>query len=174
VFVGPVIVLIIGFIVYKGLTNRGQRSALGRAYADQVTGFREYLATAEADQIRFEEGQDIFSQYLPWAVIYDLTDRWTKVCAQLVQMGRLANIQPSWYYGDMASFNVFMFTQSLASISRAAMPAPSTSDSGFGGGSSFGSGLGFGGGSAFSGGGFGGGGGGFSGGGGGGGGVSSW
>lgn len=159
---GPIFVLILGLIVYRGLTHRGQRSAIGRAYADQVTGFREYLATAEADQIRFEEGEDIFSQYLPWAVIYDLTDRWTKVCAQLVAAGRLQDIQPTWYYGNIHAFNAFTFTQSLASVSTASLPAVSTSGSGFGGGT------------GFSGGGFGGGFSGFSGGGGGGGGAGSW
>ena len=157
VLIGPIVVLIIGFIVYKGLTHRGQRSAVGRAYADEVAGFREYLSTAEADQIKFEEGQDIFSQYLPWAVIYDLADRWTKICAQLVQMGRLTDVQPTWYYGNFNTFNVFMFTNSLGSLNQASMPQVQTpSGSGFGGGSAFG------------------GGGGFSGGGGGGGGVGSW
>ena len=158
---GPLAVLLIGFLVYKGLTRRGQRSAVGRAYADQVTGFREYLTTAEADQIKFEEGEDIFSQYLPWAVIFGVTDRWTKVCAQLVAEGRLANIQPAWYYGDYRFFNVYLFTNSLGRLDQAAMPVAqasswSSSGSGFGGGSSF----------SF--------GGGFSGGGGGGGGASSW
>ena len=154
--IGPLVVLLIGFIVYKGLTHRGQRSAVGRAYTDQIAGFREYLATAEADQIKFEEGQDIFSQYLPWAVIYELTDRWTKICAQLVQLGRLSSVQPTWYYGNYNTFNVFMFTNSISSLNQAAMPVVQSSGSGFGGGSAFG------------------GGGGFSGGGGGGGGVGSW
>jgi len=156
-WVGPIVVIVVGLLIYKGLTRRGQRSAVGRAYADQVAGFREYLATAEADQLRFEEGQDVFSQYLPWAIIFDLTDRWTKVCAQLVAQGRLANIQPTWYYGNFHTFNVYMFTNSLSSINQASMPlVQASSGSGFGGGSAFG------------------GGGGFSGGGGGGGGVRSW
>ena len=159
VLVAPLVILLIGFLVYKGLTRRGQRSAVGRAYADQVTGFREYLTTAEADQIRFEEGQDIFSQYLPWAVIYGVADRWTKICAQLVNEGKLANIQPTWYYGDYRMFNMMVFTNSLGRIQQASMPAQPT-----GGGGSFGGG--FGAGSAFSGG--------FSGGGGFGGGARSW
>jgi len=161
-WVAPLAIILIGFLVYKGMTRRGQRSAVGRAYADQVAGFREYLTTAEADQIKFEEGQDIFSQYLPWAVIYNVADRWTKLCAQLVDEGKLANIQPTWYYGDYRMFNMYAFTNSLGNISQASMPAAPA-----GGGWSSG-GTGFGGGSAF------GGGGGFSGGGGGGGGASSW
>jgi len=160
-WVAPLAILLIGFLIYKGLTRRGQRSAVGRAYADQVAGFREYLTTAEADQIKFEEGQDIFSQYLPWAVIYGVADRWTKICSQLVSEGKLANIQPTWYYGDYRMFNMMMFTNSLGRIQQASMPAQPTG----GGGGGFGGG-GFGAGSAFSGG--------FSGGGGFGGGARSW
>jgi len=161
-WVVPIAIMLIGLLVYKGLTRRGQRSAVGRAYADQVTGFRDYLTTAEADQIKFEEGQDIFSQYLPWAVIYDVADRWTKLCGQLIDEGKLANMQPTWYYGDYRMFNPYIFTSSLGNISRASMPAAPA-----GGGWSSG-GTGFGGGSAF------GGMGGFAGGGGGGGGARSW
>ncbi|MCL2489775.1 MAG: DUF2207 domain-containing protein [Propionibacteriaceae bacterium] len=159
-WVAPLAIILIGLLVYRGLTRRGQRSAVGRAYADQVTGFREYLTTAEADQIKFEEGQDIFSQYLPWAVIYDVADRWTKLCGQLVAEGRLANIQPTWYYGDYRLFNMYVFTNSLGNVSRASVPAAPAGGWASGG-------TGFGGGSAF-------GGGGFSGGGGGGGGARSW
>jgi len=122
----------------------------------KVEGFKTYLATAEADQIRFEEGEDIFSKYLPWAIAFDLADRWAKICGDLVAMGRLPNATPYWYVGsyNMAAFNTGFLTSSLAT---AAAPAPSSgaSGTGFGGGSSFG-------------------GGGFSGGGGGGGGGGSW
>jgi uncharacterized membrane protein YgcG len=123
---------------------------------DQVEGFRKYLATAEADQLRFEEGEDIFSKYLPWAIAFNLADRWAKVCADLVAMGRLPDVVPYWYVGyyHLGAFNTAFITSSLTS---AASPAPSagSSGTGFGGGSSFG-------------------GGGFSGGGGGGGGGGSW
>jgi len=153
-----VMVVAIGFVVYRVRTRAGRRSALGRAYADQVAGFREYLATAEADQVQFEEGQDIFSQYLPWAVIFGLTKRWVKICEKLVADGRLEALSPRWYGGG-SSFDVGSFTRSISSVTRSATASTSSSSSssyGSGGGSSFG------------------GGGGSSGGGGGGGGVSSW
>ena len=41
------------------------RTADGTAVLAQSLGFRRYLATAEANQLRFEEGEDIFSRYLP-------------------------------------------------------------------------------------------------------------
>ena len=136
--------------------RRGQRTADGRAVCDQVEGFRTYLATAEADQLKFEEGEDIFSRYLPWAIIFELADRWARICADLVAMGRIPDTTPYWYYGNynISAFNTGFLTSSLT---NAATPVPSSGSSG----------TGFGGGSSFSGGGF-------SGGGGGGGGSSSW
>jgi uncharacterized protein (TIGR04222 family) len=156
-FLIPLLPIIITLAVIRAKLKRGQRTAEGRAVCDQVEGFKTYLATAEADQIKFEEGEDIFSKYLPWAIIFELADRWAKICGDLVAMGRLPNETPYWYIGNyqMAAFNTAFLTSSLTS---AAMPVASSSGAG---------GTGFGGGSAF-------GGGGFSGGGGGGGGSGSW
>ena len=148
--------ILITVIVVRAKMRRGQRTPEGRAWTDQVEGFRTYLATAEAGQLRFEEGEDIFSRYLPWAIVFGLAERWAKVCGDLVAMGRLPDTTPYWYYGNLnlSSFNTGFLTGAL---STAATPVPSSSGS---------SGTGFGGGSSFSGG--------FSGGGGGGGGSSSW
>jgi uncharacterized membrane protein YgcG len=153
----PLLPIFITLAIIRAKLKRGQRTAEGRAVCDQVEGFRTYLATAEADQLKFEEGEDIFSKYLPWAIIFELADRWAKICGDLVAMGRLPNETPYWYIGNyqMAAFNTAFLTSSLTS---AATPVPSSSGAG---------GTGFGGGSAF-------GGGGFSGGGGGGGGSGSW
>lgn len=152
----PLIPILVTIGVIRVKLRRGRRTADGRAVCDQVEGFRTYLATAEADQIRFEEGEDIFSRYLPWAIIFDLTDRWTRICQQLIDAGRIPDITPGWYYGNL-HWSMFNYSMMASSISQASVPMPSSSTSG----------TGFGGGSAF-------GGGGFVGGGGGGGGTSSW
>ncbi len=55
----------------------------------QAQGFRQYLATAEARQLNFEADQDIYRRFLPWAILFDLTDRWTKIGEELVEMGRI-------------------------------------------------------------------------------------
>ena len=93
----PLLPILITFAIVRFKLRRGQRTADGRAVCDQVEGFKTYLATAEADQIRFEEGEDIFSKYLPWAIAFELADRWAKICGDLVAMGRLPNETPYWY-----------------------------------------------------------------------------
>jgi uncharacterized membrane protein YgcG len=155
----PLLPVLITVLVIRSKLRRGQRTADGRAVCDQVEGFRTYLATAEAEQLRFEEGEDIFSKYLPWAIVFELADRWADLCGQLAAMGRLPDTTPYWYTGYYSGgyFNTAFLTSNLTAAATPA-PAPSTSGS---------SGTGFGGGSSF-------GGGGFSGGGGGGGGSSSW
>lgn len=174
VFLGPLLLIVlpvllavvITALVARSKLKRGQRSAVGRALTDQVEGFRTYLATAEAEQLQFEEGEDIFSKYLPWAVAFDLTDRWTRVCQRLVELGRLPATAPVWYYGSTWDFGSLgrQFDDLDSSVgSSIATPAPTFSESGFGSS-----------GSAFDSGGFSSGGGGFSGGGGGGGGGGSW
>jgi uncharacterized protein (TIGR04222 family) len=153
----PLLPIVITLAVIRTKLKRGQRTAEGRAMCDQVEGFRTYLATAEADQLKFEEGEDIFSKYLPWAIIFELADRWAKICGDLVAMGRLPNETPYWYIGNyqMAAFNTSFLTSSLTSAATPVASSSGAGGTGFGGGSSFG-------------------GGGFSGGGGGGGGSGSW
>ncbi len=171
-FFGPVLLIALPLLISAGVTHavvrrklrRGQRSAYGRALTDQVEGFRTYLATAEAEQLRFEEGEDIFSKYLPWAIMFDLTDRWTRVCQRLVELGLLTSTAPAWYYGSTWDLNTFGWQLNTFDTSvgtSIAAPAPTFTESGFGSS-----------GSAFDSGGFSGGG--FSGGGGGGGGGGSW
>lgn len=55
-----------------------ERSATGAALRYQSAGFQEFLATADGDRLRFEEGAGIFSRYLPWAVAYGVTDQWVQ------------------------------------------------------------------------------------------------
>lgn len=157
--------LIVTGLVVGSKLAKPRRTGTGRALTDQVEGFRTYLATAEAGQLQFEEGEDVFSKYLPWAILFDLTERWTRLCEQLVAMGRLSAQPPDWYYGtswNLHAMNWQLSTMGAHVATAVAPPPPSISDSGFGS-----SGSAFGGGGGFSGGGF-------SGGGGGGGGGGSW
>lgn len=142
----------ITWAVVRAKSAKGQRSGIGTALTDQVIGFRTYLSTAEAEQLRFEEGEDIFSKYLPWAVAFGITQRWTQVCQRLVEMGRLTPTVPQWYAGsqwDMNSLSWQLDNFSSSVDSAVSYPASSSSsysssDSGFGSsGSSFSSGGGF-------------------------------
>lgn len=136
------------------------RTADGTALLAQALGFRRYLATAEAGQIRYEEAQDVFSRYLPYAIVFGLADRWARVFAELAEQG-VELTPPSWYVGANPAVGAAFWGTGLAgglgrfeSVTTAAISAPTPGTSG---GSGF---SGGGGGGGFSGGGVGGGGGG--------------
>ena len=120
----------------------------------QTLGFKQYLETAEADQLRWEEGEDIFSRYLPYAIAFDCADRWAKVFADLVARGEPVPV-PSWYVGVATQPQDFFTTQGLSSL----MGSFDTVSASLGGAVAAST-VGSGGGSGFSGGGFSGGGGG--------------
>jgi uncharacterized membrane protein YgcG len=136
------------------------RTALGTAVLAQAKGFREYLRTAEADQLRFEEGQDIFSRYLPYAIVFGEADRWVRVFGPLAASspsavgGSTSTGGMSWYAGpagwDLAHFgdSLDSFTSSASSTLATATPS-SSGGSGFSGGGSSGGGGGGGGGGSW-------------------------
>lgn len=139
---GLVVVGAIGYAAVRWLN--GHRTPVGRALADQVIGFEKYLSTAEAGQLRFEEGEDIFSKFLPWAIVLDIAERWQKVCAELAAAGRIPE-SPGWYAGP-AFYSSYSSTDFGSSFTSASVSNSSSSGSG-GGGSSGGGGGGGGGGS---------------------------
>ena len=123
----------------------GARTAEGSAVLAQTKGFELYLSTAEAEQIKFEEGIDIFSRYLPYAIIFGVAERWTKVFQQLEAEGRYTPTT-GWYvgygYGSLSSGFVSSMDQlaSQMSSSLQAATAASSGGSGFSGGGGFGGG----------------------------------
>jgi uncharacterized membrane protein YgcG len=133
----PVIAVIVAIGIWIAKRAKGQRNPAGRAVADQLIGFRLYLATAEADQLRFEEGEDIFSKYLPWAIAFELADRWQKVCEQLVAAGRLTP-DPYWYVGPSYYTSGWTAGAVGSTVAHSFDPPPAPASSGGGGGSSSG------------------------------------
>ncbi len=119
------------------------RTAAGTAVLHQAEGFRHYLATAEANQLRFEEREDLFSRYLPFAVAFGLTERWAHLFAQLAAQGR-ALAQPGWYVAPYHGAAFWSMAGTLgrdltgftsAATSAISAPAPGSSGgSGFSGG----------------------------------------
>jgi hypothetical protein len=133
----PVVAVLVAIGIWIGKRGKGQRNPAGRAVTDQLIGFRTYLATAEADQLRFEEGEDIFSKYLPWAIAFDLADRWQRVCAQLVAAGRIPP-DPYWYAGPSYYSSGFAAGSISQTVAHTFDPPPAPAGSGGGGGSSSG------------------------------------
>lgn len=102
------------------LLGRSPRTADGTAVRIQTMGFRKYLATAEADQIKFEEAAGLFSRYLPYAMIFGLADRWAGVISEVFRAARIDDI--SQIASNMA-FDPFMwmFADDLINLGGSAL-----------------------------------------------------
>ncbi len=133
-------------LAVMAMNNRfGSRTATGSAVLAQARGFELYLRTAEADQIRFEEGIDVFSRYLPYAIMFGVAERWTKVFSDLAAQGRYAFDTP-WYYGYGYGFAYHNFASSLDSLAHTMTSSLQSATAATSGGSGFSGGGGFGGG----------------------------
>ena len=167
IVLGAVVALALGYLwgfgllglaaVATGLTiliqsgKFGRRTAEGSAVLAETKGFELYLRTAEADQIKFEEGIDVFSRYLPYAVIFGVTDRWVRIFGELAAQGRY---HPSdWYVGPTGYFYGASFGHAVSSLSgqlsssmHAAVAQQTQATVSSSGGSGFSGGGGFGGG----------------------------
>jgi uncharacterized membrane protein YgcG len=157
-----VALVVCGGILMLTASRMPARTASGTALLAQARGFRLYLETAEANQIKFEEGQDIFSRYLPYAIVFGVAQRWAGLFAELARSGAQI-LTPTWYIGqpygagpfDYNHFGGSMsaFSTETSSTIQAAAPSSasgspgSSGSSGFSGGFSGGGGGGGGGGS---------------------------
>ncbi len=95
-WVGGALVVAGGLALAMTGKGRTPRTALGTAKRIQALGFKQYLTTAEADQIRFEEAQDIFSRYLPYAIAFGVADHWATVFGEVARRAQLEGFTMSW------------------------------------------------------------------------------
>ena len=133
-------------IVFSGAMPR--RTALGRGLMRRSLGFAKYIKTAETRQQEFAERANIFSDYLPFAIVFKCVDQWARAFRDMANQPSAAG----WYVARNASFNPSTLSSDLSSfsstVSSALTSTPGGSGrSGFGGGSSGGGGGGGGGGS---------------------------
>ncbi len=147
--------LVAGLIVRLLGARMAARTAEGSAVNAQALGFKRYLETAEAGQIRFEEAQSIFSRYLPYAIVFGVADRWAGTFQKVAEAAEAAGqplVMPTWYLYGGTGFPDF------GSIADGAGSFATTADGTFAASATTGGsgGSGFGGGGGFSGGGGGG------------------
>ncbi|WP_084129476.1 DUF2207 domain-containing protein [Demequina sp. NBRC 110055] len=154
-FVGVAIGLV--GLVMLVLTNKAPaRTPEGSRVLAQTEGFKLYLATADGAQLRFEEGNDIFSRYLPYAIAFGVAERWADVFARLAREGHDVPA-PDWYGGASYAGSFWLyhaaFGRQMTDLTSLADAAISTPTPGSSGGSGFSTGGGFSGGGSFGGGG---------------------
>jgi hypothetical protein len=132
-----------GILLLIGANKMPARTAKGTAVTRRVNGFRVVIEKAEEHMSRWAEQENVFTRFLPYAVVFGVTDKWAKAFESLGQLPS----DTTWYVSSRP-FVYAQFADSIDSFSVttsgtiASTPAGSGS-SGFGG---FGGGVGAGGG----------------------------
>src|SRR3989454_656494 len=144
-----VAVILVGVVLAVMHRAMASRTAAGREVMQKTLGFRLYMTTAEKYRQQFAEKAEIFTQLLPYAIVFGCVARWSKAFE-----GIDTSASNSWYVGN-APFQAAFLSSSLESMNSslssaiASTPPSSGSSSGFGGGGSSGGGGGGGGGGSW-------------------------
>jgi hypothetical protein len=141
--------LVAGLTLLIGAGRMPARTATGTALLRRIRGFRRVIETAETHMARWAEEEQVFTRYLPFAIVFGCTERWAKTFEGLAD----APAEQTWYvahrplaYRDLGrAMDDFTVT---TSGTIASTPSGSGS-SGFGGGGSSGGGGGGGGGGSW-------------------------
>ena len=104
--------------------------------------------------MKFQEREQIFSEFLPYAIVFGLADRWARIFAQVGADGMPTSSPTGLYwYSGVTGFSLATFNHSIGSFTTttsgtvASTPPAASGSSGFSGGFSGGGGGGGGGGS---------------------------
>jgi uncharacterized protein (TIGR04222 family) len=143
--------LVGGLGLLAGASHMPRRTAKGWATLRRVSGFRQFIEQSEKERARFAERANLFSEYLPYAVVFGCTEKWARAFAGLDD--EVARSTMGWYVSTQP-FSVGHFTNSMDSFAVATSgtivaTAASSGGSGFGGGGSSGGGFGGGGGGSW-------------------------
>jgi uncharacterized membrane protein YgcG len=139
-----------GLALVIGARWMPHRTTKGYGVLRRVDGFRRFIDESEKERAQFAERRNLFSEYLPYAVVFGATKKWANAFAGLDDEPPDTS---SWYRGAYA-FNYLTFSGAIDSFSVSSAgtltSAPSTSgSSGFSGGGFSGGGGGGGGGGSW-------------------------
>lgn len=141
--------LIAGVIIFIFAFIMPQRTLEGAKLNQKILGFKLYMETAEKYRQRFNEKENIFEKFLPYAMIFGITGLWVEKMKLIYGEKYFDSYHPVWFVGGMAtSFNPTEFTSAMTSMSSnmSSTLSSSPSSSGAGGGGFSGGGGGGGGG----------------------------
>lgn len=129
----PVVIAALVLILTAGKMPR--RTAKGHAVVLHVFGFRRFIEESEQSRAEFAERANLFSEYLPYAIVFGCVDKWANAFAELA-----AAPDTSWYVGT-GPFDMDGFTHGMDAFSTvssgvlSSTPSSASGSSGFSGGS---------------------------------------
>ncbi|HEX9095296.1 MAG TPA: DUF2207 domain-containing protein [Candidatus Dormibacteraeota bacterium] len=138
-------VILLGAFMIATTSWMPRRTGLGTDLFKKTLGFRVYMNAAEKNRQAFAEKAELFTQYLPYAIVFGCVHRWAKAFEGIDTTPSVS----SWYQGQGA-FTPILFASSLegfsSNLSTAVAETPAGSGGSGGGGGGFSGGGGGGGG----------------------------
>jgi uncharacterized protein (TIGR04222 family) len=141
----PLLVGGIGLWILAG--RMPARTAAGTAMLRRARGFRTVIETAETHLSRWAEQENVFTRYLPYAVVFGLTDTWAGAFAGLAEEAPTFYVSSRPFVAAEFAEAIDGFTVTTGGTLATAPPSTSGGSGFSGGGSSGGGGGGGGGGS---------------------------
>ena len=144
-----VAVVLVGIVALAVARIMPAKTAAGAELLRRSLGFRQYMEVAEKERQRFAERENIFSEYLPYAIVFGCVEKWARAFKDIDMSAQTS----SWYVGS-APFNAGILSSSLmgfsSNLGSAISSTPGSSGgSGFSGGGGAGGGGGGGGGGSW-------------------------
>lgn len=131
-FVSGAIMLIFGFIMPK-------RTPAGAEINWQIKGFKLFMETVDKDRAKFYEKENIFEKFLPYAVVFGITEQWINRMKEIYGEDYFSYYAPVWYVGNVSAFNADNFASTISNLSsniafNVSAPSGSGGSGGAGGG----------------------------------------
>jgi uncharacterized membrane protein YgcG len=117
-------ILLAGLALMLGARRMPRRTPMGVELLRRVNGFRAYLQMAGVDDAGPAQPLEQFSPYLPYAIMFGLTEQWTRTLALVG-----APPQTPWYRGrrpyppDRFGSHLGRFSRSTVAVLAASPPA---------------------------------------------------
>lgn len=142
------VMIVSAIIVFVFAVLMPKRSEDGADLLWRIKGFKLYMTTAEKYRQKFNEKENIFERFLPYAMLFGIVGLWISKMKEIYGEEYFNTYHPIWYVGYIGSFNIDNFSSQLSAISSdmSSTMSSSPSSSGSGGGGFSGGGGGGGGG----------------------------
>jgi uncharacterized membrane protein len=119
----------------------------GLELAWRIKGFKLYMTKVEKYRQQFNEKENIMEKFLPYAILFKITDQWIKNMQNIYGASSMAHYTPIWFYGgNFNNFDAKQFNSMISNFSTSMNATMVASSSGAGGGGFSGGGGGGGGG----------------------------
>jgi uncharacterized membrane protein len=105
-----------------------------------VLGFRRFIVESEKDRAKFAEQTNLFSEYLPYAIVFGVVDKWART------FEGLANAPDTSWYRSNQPFSAIAFGHAVNGFATSSVGTLQSTPAGSGGSGFSGGGVGGGGG----------------------------